>query len=301
MGEWSAAHDRVFALPSGTLIRGRGLRAHPEIGPDPDFGLYLLTAPVQGVPWAHEWVDWIDFGLPVEPGVADRAIRAVWERAKTQRVEVACLGGLGRTGTVLACLATLDGLKPAAAIEYVRSAYDPGAVETAEQARYVSQFAARNARAVRASAYVVCVHEGHILLSHQVSAGPAQGKWTLPGGGIDFGEEPAAAAVRECAEETGLTPTIGPVIGIHSNTYESGDGVQRHGIRILYAGSFPGGRPAPISPNDGEIDEVAWFSCDTLPDPVTEWVTVGMGLALKPTQQSVQATPNQRSSGLDTP
>lgn len=145
MSEWSTTDERVFALPSGRLIRGRGLRAHPDLAPDPDFGLYLLATPVQGVPWAHEWIEWTDFGLPVNPAPADRVILATWGRARSMRVEVACMGGIGRTGTALACLATLDGLEPAAAIEHVRTAYDPAAVETAEQARYVSRFAAKHA------------------------------------------------------------------------------------------------------------------------------------------------------------
>jgi len=130
-------------------------------------------------------------------------------------------------------------------------------------------------RLVRPSAYVVCVHDDRILLSHQVSAGPAHGKWTLPGGGINFGEEPATAAVRECQEETGLTPELGPVLGIHSNTYESSDGIERHGIRILYAGSFAEGAPTPANPDDGEIDDVGWFACDTLPEPLTAWAALG--------------------------
>lgn len=142
MSGWGAMDDRVFALPSGRLIRRRGLRALPELAPDPDFGLYLLATPVQGVPWAHVWVEWPDFGLPADPESADRAMIAAWGRTVDGRVEVACMGGVGRTGTVLACMTALDGLHPAAAIEHVRAAYDPAAVETAEQVGYVTRFTA---------------------------------------------------------------------------------------------------------------------------------------------------------------
>lgn len=148
MDDWKVSDDRVFALPSGRLIRGRGLTAHPEPARDPEFGLYLLASPVRGVPWSHEWIEWTDFGLPLDHPSADRAIVATWRRTKHERVEVACLGGLGRTGTVLACMATLDGLETAQAIEHVRTTYDPAAIETAEQASYVTQFAARQARGV---------------------------------------------------------------------------------------------------------------------------------------------------------
>lgn len=283
MSRWATHDERVFALPSGRLIRGRGLGAHPHLSPDPDFGLYLFATPVTDVTWAHERIDWPDFGLPTDPAAADRAMVDAWRRANDERVEVACMGGHGRTGTALSCLTVLDGLAADAAISYVRTHYDPAAVETPEQADYVSQFAARRARSagrrvVRAGAYAVCVHDGRILLSHQVSPGPAQGKWTLPGGGIWFGEEPSAAAVRECEEETGLVPTLGHIVGVHSGTYPAGDGSERHGIRILYAASFPGGAPTPTSPDDGEIDQVGWFPLDALPSPVTEWATLGVEL-----------------------
>ncbi|MBX6748191.1 MAG: hypothetical protein IRY85_00730 [Micromonosporaceae bacterium] len=45
-------------------------------------------------------------------------------------MEIACRGGIGRTGTALAALAVLDGLAPPAAVAWVRDAYHPRAVET---------------------------------------------------------------------------------------------------------------------------------------------------------------------------
>ncbi len=56
-------------------------------------------------------------------------------------MEVGCLGGSGRTGTVLACMAVLAGVPPAQAVPWVRSAYRPEAVETAEQEAWVQWFA----------------------------------------------------------------------------------------------------------------------------------------------------------------
>ncbi|NUP61376.1 MAG: protein phosphatase, partial [Nonomuraea sp.] len=57
-----------------------------------------------------------------------------------ERVEVACGGGRGRTGTALACLAVLDGVPAAEAVRYVRSHYDRHAVETPWQRRFVARF-----------------------------------------------------------------------------------------------------------------------------------------------------------------
>ncbi|MBB2890728.1 protein-tyrosine phosphatase family protein [Flexivirga oryzae] len=144
MSLWSATDDRVLTLPSGRLVRGRGLQAHPEMTPDPDFGVYLLHAPVEGATWQHRWVDWPDFGVPTDPEDADLALAEAWRRAADERVEVACMGGLGRTGTALACLTILDGLPAADAIAYVRAHYEHGAIETPGQAAYVADFAARH-------------------------------------------------------------------------------------------------------------------------------------------------------------
>lgn len=56
-------------------------------------------------------------------------------------MEVACGGGVGRTGTALACLAVMDGLPARAAIAYVRTGYHRRAVETPWQRRYIEHFA----------------------------------------------------------------------------------------------------------------------------------------------------------------
>ncbi len=81
-------------------------------------------------------------GLPPSNGqaAARDALIEVWERAVDQRVEVACGSGRGRTGTALACVAVLDGVPPGGAVAYVREHYDPRAVETPWQRRYVARF-----------------------------------------------------------------------------------------------------------------------------------------------------------------
>ena len=64
----------------------------------------------------------------------------VLARSSTERVEVGCMGGRGRTGTALACLAILDDAPATDAVAYVRQYYNPDAVETAEQASFVADF-----------------------------------------------------------------------------------------------------------------------------------------------------------------
>ncbi|PPK92267.1 protein-tyrosine phosphatase [Kineococcus xinjiangensis] len=132
----------VVPLPSGRLVRGRGLRRPPPPGPQPEFGLYLLGSPPPELPWPSRWLRWRDFGLPRDRRDAREALREAWERSAAQRVEVACGGGVGRTGTALACLAVLDGVPPGEAVAFVRARYHRRAVETPWQRRWVEEFRA---------------------------------------------------------------------------------------------------------------------------------------------------------------
>ena len=131
----------VLALPSGRLVRGRGLRGPDPDGPDPEFALYVVASELFGVPWEYRWIAWPDFGLPSDPPALRKALVEAWERAGLERVEVGCMGGRGRTGTALACIAVLDGVPAGQAVDYVRRHYHPDAVETDEQRQFVADFA----------------------------------------------------------------------------------------------------------------------------------------------------------------
>ncbi|GAA3140118.1 protein-tyrosine phosphatase family protein [Planomonospora alba] len=136
----------AIRLPDGSWIRGRGLRRPPPEGPTPDFGLYLGSDRLRsrhegGLRWPHEWILWPDFLLPRDRDLAVRRIRALHERARAgAAVEVACGGGVGRTGTVIACLAILAGLDPADAVAWAREHHHHRAVETPWQRRWVLRF-----------------------------------------------------------------------------------------------------------------------------------------------------------------
>jgi protein-tyrosine phosphatase len=137
---WDPAAAGVLRLPSGRLIRGRGLSRPLPPGPVPRFALYLLGHEPSAADWESRWLRWPDFGLPADRAATAEAIREAWARAGTERVEVACAGGSGRTGTALACLAVLDGVPSGTAVGYVREHYSPRAVETPWQRRYVARF-----------------------------------------------------------------------------------------------------------------------------------------------------------------
>lgn len=138
---WNAADAGVLRLPSGLLVRGRGLRRPLPPGPTPSYAVYLLGKQPPEVPWEVRWLRWPDFRLPSSHAQARTVLREAWTRAGDERVELSCAGGRGRTGTALACLAVLDGVPADQAVDFVRRNYHHGAVETPWQERYVRRFA----------------------------------------------------------------------------------------------------------------------------------------------------------------
>jgi protein-tyrosine phosphatase len=137
---WEATAPGVLRLPSGRLVRGRGLCRPLPDGPTPTFAVYLLGKEPPTVSWEARWLRWPDFRLPSDRSEAREVLEEAWRRAQSERVELACHGGRGRTGTALACLAVLDGVPAGQAVTYVREHYDAHAVETPGQRRYVGRF-----------------------------------------------------------------------------------------------------------------------------------------------------------------
>jgi Protein-tyrosine phosphatase len=123
----------VVALPGGARVRGRRLGdpASPA-----DFALVLGKGAAPA--WPHRRLRWPDFRVPADRDEALDALREAHRRALAgERVEVACRGGVGRTGTALAALAVLDGLDPGEAVGWVRARYHRRAVETPWQRRWL--------------------------------------------------------------------------------------------------------------------------------------------------------------------
>ncbi|PXY31544.1 protein-tyrosine phosphatase family protein [Prauserella muralis] len=144
-----AALPGAIELPDGTWVRGRGLRRPDPGEPRPDFGLYLGAAILHrrhepSLDWPHEWVHWPDGWVPSDWEAAADAIVRLRERARAgERVELACHGGVGRTGTALACLVTLAGLPPRDALRWARRNYHRHAAELPWQRAWVAWFARR--------------------------------------------------------------------------------------------------------------------------------------------------------------
>jgi protein-tyrosine phosphatase len=116
----------VVTLPGGERIRGRrlGVAETPA-----DFTLVLGSGPAPS--WQNRRIAWPDFRVPTDHADALDALCEVLARARAgEQVEVACRGGVGRTGTALAALAVLDGMAPADAVAWMRASYHRRAVET---------------------------------------------------------------------------------------------------------------------------------------------------------------------------
>lgn len=112
---------------------------------------------------------------------------------------------------------------------------------------------------MRVAAYAVVERRGKLLLTHW-RRGHLHG-WTLPGGGLDPGEDPRDAVVREVLEETGLEARVGKLIGVDSRVMvreeaPEGSDPELHTIRIVYRATV---KDAPLRNEvGGSSDEARW-------------------------------------------
>ena len=82
------------------------------------------------------------------------------------------------------------------------------------------------------------VREGKILLV-QENHPPDKGKWNIPAGKLDFGEQPTDAAKREAYEESGIDFTPTALLGVHSIYRQDVPG-EVHALRIIFSGEAQG-------------------------------------------------------------
>jgi len=120
-------------------------------------------------------------------------------------------------------------------------------------------------RMQRVAAYNVCVDSAaRLLLCRLSDITERPGWWTLPGGGIDFGEHPEAGALRELTEETGLTGRIIELFRVesHSRSALSPEGVEHdyHSVQIVYRTEITGGELRDET--DESTDRAAWCTRD---------------------------------------
>ncbi|MDB5107638.1 MAG: hydrolase [Candidatus Binatus sp.] len=121
------------------------------------------------------------------------------------------------------------------------------------------------------------VHDGRVLLLRRGNE-PALGKWTFPGGYVDFDESAADAALRETREEVGMSVTLGPVLGVLTDPANPA-------LTLVVYMAEPSDGSSPATSE--EASEVRYFSPDEIPwhalafpttiDAVTAWVASRRG------------------------
>ena len=88
------------------------------------------------------------------------------------------------------------------------------------------------------------------------------GSWTLPGGGVQHGEAPRTALVREVREECGVECTVGELVAIHdehfSGTAPSGRYEDFHSVALVFEATVPDDADPRLAEEDGTTDAVAW-------------------------------------------
>lgn len=117
-------------------------------------------------------------------------------------------------------------------------------------------------RRQRIAAYAYVERDGAVLLTRNSALGPHPGVWTLPGGGVDHGESPPDAVLRELQEECGLAGKLGDLLTVHDHhftgTAPNGRREDFHAIRIVYRADVPADEEPRVVEVDGTTDDVAW-------------------------------------------
>ncbi|WP_344153109.1 NUDIX hydrolase [Kribbella yunnanensis] len=133
----------------------------------------------------------------------------------------------------------------------------------------------------RLAAYGVCLDGGRVLLARYVSPVGDGSWWTLPGGQVEFGEDPVDAVVRELEEETGLVGVVEELLGVDSRVipaHEAKRGVPHQNVGVFYGVRVVGGVMRPEA--NGETAEAVWTPVQEVSGlDRSAVVDVGVGLA----------------------
>jgi len=115
----------------------------------------------------------------------------------------------------------------------------------------------------RVAAYAVILRDGAMLLSRLAPTVTPDELWTLPGGGLDHGEDPRDAVIREIREETGLEAEVGDTARVYSahlpSMWRQGRRWDYQALRIVYDAWVPTDAPEPrVVEVDGSTVDVDW-------------------------------------------
>jgi len=120
----------------------------------------------------------------------------------------------------------------------------------------------RAVRVQRLAAYAIVVADAALLLTMLSVRTNAAGQWSLPGGGVDTGEAPEAALVREVHEETGQRVTVGDYLGCVDGHWvgraPDGEAQDFHAVRLVYRAHCPEPSEPVVHDIGGTTSEARW-------------------------------------------
>jgi len=122
----------------------------------------------------------------------------------------------------------------------------------------------------RFAAYAVVESSRGLLATEYSDLTAVSGRWGMPGGGIDEGEEPVAAVVREVHEETGQAVDVGPLVLVQSSHWVGRSphgGVEDfHAVRLVYRGTCPEPTDPVVHDQGGTTAGARWVPRDSWQD-----------------------------------
>jgi 8-oxo-dGTP pyrophosphatase MutT (NUDIX family) len=120
----------------------------------------------------------------------------------------------------------------------------------------------------RVAAYAVVLSERGLLATEYSDRTAVSGRWGMPGGGLDDGEEPTDAVLREVHEETAQTVLVGELVRVQTSHW-IGQSPHRtiqdfHAVRLIYRAHCPAPTDVEVLDTGGTTESARWV-------PVTEW------------------------------
>lgn len=123
----------------------------------------------------------------------------------------------------------------------------------------------------RVAAYAIVVSTRGLLATQYSARTAVDGRWGMPGGGVDVDEEPAATVVREVFEETAQTVELGELLAVQTSHWVGRSPIGRaedfHAVRLIY-------RATCAAPSEPVVLDVGGTTADARWVPLSDWRSV---------------------------